>query len=128
MADSSANAAGAIAGLGQALAAPGKIVYVSYVILTTISVANGGEFKEALFIAVSAAFWLLQMIHGDYTRIRLNHIAEGKDKKETIGEKNKVDNISGKRWITEGLFVAPFIFLSIVFISSLTVFITCLCR
>lgn len=72
MADGSKGTAESIASLGSAIAAPAKVAFVAYVIVT----ATGRiETSACTFLLVAVVFLALQVFHDDYLRIRLNERA-----------------------------------------------------
>jgi hypothetical protein len=100
---STSDAVDSIAKAANALSAPGKIAYISYVVLTAISIEAGinQEWDIWQFIAVSSIFWLIQMLHDDHTRIWLNRKARMEE--------------TSKKFLSLLLAFLPIIILSILF-------------
>ncbi len=66
-----------IAKLPATLFSPAKMVYIAYVILLwRSSTAQNWRFPLSQFLWVSLAFLVVEIIHNDFCRIRLNHWGE----------------------------------------------------
>lgn len=60
--------------LPSALFSPAKMFYIAYVVLTALKIpANPPRWE---FFAVTLAFLVIEILHNDYLRIRLNIAAE----------------------------------------------------
>jgi hypothetical protein len=60
--------------LPATLFSPTKMIYIAYVVLLGMKILPSQSFL--MFVGVSFAFWIAEIFHNDYLRIRLNRKAE----------------------------------------------------
>jgi hypothetical protein len=63
----------AISSLGKSITSPAKLIFVRYVLLAYKEIIHTSRWQ---FIAVASVFFLAQVLHDDYLRIRLNAWAQ----------------------------------------------------
>jgi hypothetical protein len=57
-----------------ALFSPSKMVYIAYIVLLGLKVLPVGSVW--VFVGGSVIFWIAEIVHNDYLRIKLNRKAE----------------------------------------------------
>jgi hypothetical protein len=66
-----------VAKLPATLFSPARMVYIAYVIFTCLRVSKDpNSWSLATFIWISVVFVLVEVLHNDWARIRLNNHAE----------------------------------------------------
>ena len=67
------SAGDAISSIGSSITSPAKLAFVGYVLLLYKGIITTSKWE---ILAIAAVFFLTQIIHDDYLRIRLNFWGE----------------------------------------------------